>query len=53
MRGSKIGWEQIGCVGHMESESHSYLIAKGDPAYPTAVGRQVSLGMRQSMPESR
>jgi hypothetical protein len=50
--------ERSASTNHMESQNRPFeapLFAFLQPifSYPTAVGRHVSCGMRQSMPDSR
>jgi hypothetical protein len=52
MSGGKIGWQRLKRRCHAPRESYSSAIAK-KIRHPTDVGRQVSCGLRQSMPESK
>ena len=53
MRGGKIGWAAIQMpIGHVAMESYPSASAKQN-RHPTEVGRQVSCGWRQSIPDSR
>ena len=50
--GGKIGWQRFKFRGHSATESYSSKTAKQN-RHPTEVGRQVSCGWRQSIPDSR
>ena len=52
MRGGKIGGERFRCAVTSKMESHPSRSSKQN-RHPTEVGRQVSCGCRQSMPDSR
>ena len=49
---SKIGWQRFKFRCHSATESYSSKTSKQN-RHPTEVGRQVSCGLRQSIPESR
>ena len=52
MSGGKIGWQRFRRRCHTARESYSSATAKQN-RHPTEVGRQVSCGFRQSIPDSR
>ena len=52
MGGGEVGRQRIRGVRHLPRRSYSRADVMPYPQ-PTAVGRQLSLGMRQSMPDSR
>jgi hypothetical protein len=52
MGGGKIGEQRLRRVGHLPRESQSQTAVTAS-RQPTALGRQLSRGMRQSIPDSR
>ena len=52
MRSGKIGWQRFQWRRHTTTESYSPATAKQN-RHPTDVGRHVSCGLRQSMPDRR
>jgi hypothetical protein len=52
MSSGKIGWQSFKRRCHKVTESYSSATAKQN-CHPTDVGRHVSCGFRQSIPESR
>src|SRR5262245_22874706 len=52
MRASKIGWQRFRGRCHTATESYSSATAKQN-RHPADVGRQVSCGWRQSIPDSK
>jgi hypothetical protein len=52
MSGGKIGWQRFKLRCHSARESYSSATSKQN-RHPTEVGRQVSCGFRQSIPDSK
>src|SRR5438034_6472733 len=52
MRAGKIGWQRFRGRCHTATESYSSAAAKQN-RHPADVGRQVSCGWRQSIPDSK
>ena len=52
MSGGKIGWQRFNLRCHSARESYSSATSKQN-RHPTEVGRQVSCGFRQSIPDSK
>jgi hypothetical protein len=52
MSGGKIRWQRLKFRHHSATESYSSKTSKQN-RQPTEVGRHVSCGLRQSIPESR
>ena len=50
MSGDKIRWQRFKFRCHSATESYSSKTSKQN-RHPTEVGRQVSCGLRQSIPE--
>jgi hypothetical protein len=52
VRGREIGGKRFSVVRHTQSESYPRALTS-QKRQPTAVGRQVFCGIRQSMPDRR